>query len=78
MATKTNRKLLLKGIKILAFTLPLFFLGPVIINSAFKNEEHPLYPFVLALGIIICGLSIFLAFKGLNTITKSFFDGDKQ
>ncbi len=78
MPTKTNRKVVIKGIQILAATLPLMFLGPVIINNAFKNQEHPFYPFVLALGITVCGLAIFLAFKGLNTMTRGFFDGEKQ
>lgn len=73
----TNRKLLLKGIQYLAGALPTVFIGPVIINSAFKNKESPLYPYILGLGIIICGLAMFLIFKGINTIVKSLFDGDK-
>ncbi|MGV7107380.1 DUF6095 family protein [Flavobacterium sp. U410] len=78
MATRTNRKLLYKGIKILAFTLPLLFIGPVVINSAFKNQKHPLYPYVLGLGIVICGFAMYLIFKGINTLVKSLFDGDQS
>jgi len=37
-----------------------------------------LYPYILGLGIMICGFAIFLIFKGINTIIKSLFDGDKQ
>ncbi|MCU0351380.1 MAG: DUF6095 family protein [Flavobacterium sp.] len=74
----TNRKILLKGIQYLAGALPTLFMGPVIINSAFKNKVSPLYPYVLGLGIIICGFAMFLIYKGINTIMKSLFDGDKQ
>lgn len=73
----TDKKILAKGIKFLSGALPLLFIGPVVINSSFKNKENPLYPFVLGLGILICGLAIFLIFKGINTIVKSLFDGNK-
>lgn len=73
----TNKKVLIKGLQILASSLPLLFLGPVTINSAFKNEEHPLYLLILALGIIICSLGVFLIFKGINTLIKSLFESDK-
>ncbi|MFD2891492.1 DUF6095 family protein [Flavobacterium chuncheonense] len=74
----TNRKILAKGIRYLSGALPLLFIGPVVINSSFKNKENPLYPFVLGLGIIICAFAMYLIFKGINTIIKSLFDGDKN
>ncbi len=74
----TDKNILAKGVKYLAGALPLLFLGPVIINSAFKNEKHPLYPYILALGIIIALTAMFLIYKGVNTLVKSMFDGDKN
>lgn len=74
----TDKNILVKGIKYLAGALPLLFLGPVVINSAFKNEKHPLYPYILALGIIIALTAMFLIYKGINTLVKSMFDGDKN
>lgn len=74
----TDKNVLVKGIKLLAGALPLLFLGPIIINSAFKNEKHPLYPYVLALGIIVAIAAIYLIYKGINTMVKSMFDGDRQ
>ena len=74
----TDKNVLVKGIKLLAGALPLLFLGPIIINSAFKNEKHPLYPYVLALGIIVAIAAMYLIYKGINTIVKSMFDGDRQ
>lgn len=73
----TNKQLLLKGIRYLAFALPLMILGPVVINSSFKNEGHPFYIPILGLGIIFCLGFIFLVFKGIQTIMKSLFDGNK-
>jgi hypothetical protein len=36
----TNKAVLLKGIRYLAFALPLLFIGPVFLNSCFKNESR--------------------------------------
>jgi uncharacterized membrane protein len=74
----TNKSVLAKGVKYLAGALPLLFLGPVVITSAFKNEKHPLYVYVLALGIIIALAAMFLIFKGITTVLKSLFDADKN
>ena len=74
----TDKNILAKGVKYLSGALPLLFLGPIIINSAFKNEKHPLYPYVLTLGIIIALVAMFLIYKGINTLVKSMFDGDKN
>ena len=74
----TNKSVLAKGVKYLAGSLPLLFLGPVVITSAFKNENHPLYVYVLVLGIIIALAAMFLIFKGISTVLKSLFDADKN
>lgn len=74
----TNKSVLAKGVKYLAGALPLLFLGPVVITSAFKNEKHQLYVYVLILGILIALAAMFLIFKGINTILKSLFDADKK
>lgn len=73
----TNKEILYKGIKFLGFALPLMFIGPSIIHMSFKNQNHSLYIPVLGLGIILCVLSIFLIFRGIQTIMKSLFDGHK-
>ena len=44
----TNKKILLKGVQFLSGALPLLFIGPIVINSSFKNKENPLYPFILS------------------------------
>lgn len=73
----TNRELLGKGVKYLFGTLPLMFIGPSVMYNAFMNKNNPAYYIVLIIGCSICVLSVFLAFKGIRTITNAIFDGDK-
>lgn len=68
-----DKKLLNKGVKYLMITLPLMFLGPIVIHSSLKNQGNPLFYPVLILGCLICLGSMFLFFKGLQTIIKSLF-----
>jgi hypothetical protein len=70
----TDKRILMKGIRYLSGALPLFFLGPVVIHSSFKNQSHPMYIPVLGLGIITCIIAILLVFLGIRTIMKSLFD----
>ncbi|WP_220485312.1 DUF6095 family protein [Myroides sp. WP-1] len=69
----TNRRVLQKGVKYLAITLPLLFLGPIVIHSSLKNQSNPFFIPVFGLGCIICLSSMFLLYKGINTIMKSLF-----
>lgn len=70
----TNKQILAKGIKYLSGALPLSFIGPVVIHSSFKNQQHPMFIPVLGLGIVTCLLAIGLMFFGIRTIMKSLFD----
>ncbi|WP_303318950.1 DUF6095 family protein [Flavivirga abyssicola] len=70
---KTNKEILVKGLKIMGTSLGAMFLGPLLIHIAFSNQEKPLYIPILIVAIIVCGLAIYLAFKGLNTILDSMF-----
>ena len=75
MSTKrTNKALLVKGLKYLAGALPLAILGPTIIFSAFSNQGHPWYVPILILGLLAAFFSIFLMFKGIGTVMKALFD----
>jgi len=70
----SDKKTIFKGIKFLAFALPLMFLGPTVLYSAFKNKEHFLYYPVLALGIICCILAMMFMFKGIKMMTDGLFN----
>ncbi|SHI96989.1 hypothetical protein SAMN04488096_106139 [Mesonia phycicola] len=74
MTKRTNKEVLGKGIRFLAAALLFIFTGPSILYSAFHNKEHPLYIAVLILGIVVCGVAIFLVFKGISTLMKALFD----
>lgn len=70
----TNKTLLSKGIKQLAGSLPLLFIGPSVIHNAFMNKQNLWHFLVLAFGILICLLAIYLLFLGLKTLTQSLFN----
>lgn len=74
----TNKEILSRGIKFLMGAVPLFFIGPIVINSSFKNQSHPMFIPVLGLGIILSGIGVFLMYKGLKLMMKALFDGDQQ
>ncbi len=70
---KTNKELLGKGVQRMAIALIFMFISPVIIHSAFKNQNHPLYIPILILGLIGAGFAIYMALRGLKTIMDSLF-----
>lgn len=70
----TDKNILFRGIRFLAIALPLLFIGPVIINSSFKNKEHYLYYIVLTGGILCCILAMYFVFKGVKTMVKALFN----
>jgi len=70
----TNKELLSKGIKKLAWALPLLFIGPSLIHNAFINKQNVWHYLVLGIGIITCVGGVYLMFKGLKTMTQSLFN----
>ncbi|AWA30486.1 hypothetical protein HYN48_10520 [Flavobacterium magnum] len=70
----TNKDILNKGLKLLAFALPCAFIGPAVIHFAFINKQQPLFPLVLGIGIVLAFAAIFLMFKGIITIINSMTD----
>ncbi|MGV3459437.1 MAG: DUF6095 family protein [Flavobacterium sp.] len=70
----TDKKILMRGVRYMAFTPIFFILGPVIIHMSFKNQEHPLFIPVLGLGAILCLMAMWYMFMGIRTILKSMID----
>jgi len=70
---RTDKELLIKGLKKMGISLIFMFFGPTLLHAAFSNTEKPLYIPLLISGIIICGAAIFFAFKGIQTIMNSMF-----
>ncbi len=71
---RTDKDVLLQGIKKMALSLVCMFLGPMLLYIAFSNQEKVMFIPLLIISIVICGLAIFFAFKGLKTIMDSMFN----
>lgn len=72
-----NKEVLNRGVKYIVYSLPLFFIGPTVIMSAFKNQQHAFFIPILGLGIIISILAAILVFKGLQTVMAGLFNDKK-
>ena len=70
----TNKELLATGIKYLAGALPLSFLGPVILYSAFNNQDKALFIPIVIVGFVFFFGAMFCIFKGIMTIVKAIFE----
>ncbi|MDG5491670.1 DUF6095 family protein [Psychroserpens sp. SPM9] len=70
---RTDKDVLVKGIKTMGLTLILMFLGPTLLYVGLSNPDKPLYIPILIVASILCILAIFFAFKGLKTIMDSMF-----
>jgi hypothetical protein len=69
----TDKEVLNKGMKFIAWAIPALFIGPTVIHFAFINKLQPTYLLILGFGIIICITAMVLLFLGLKTIMKSLF-----
>jgi hypothetical protein len=70
---RTDKTLLIKGVKLLAYTVILMFSAPFAIYQAFKNEGHPLYFPVLILGLLLALAAIGMGFYGIKTLVDALF-----
>ena len=70
----TNKELLSKSIKYLAWALPLLFIGPSLIYNAFINKQNAWHYLVLGIGITACIGAVYLMILGLKTMMRSLFN----
>ena len=70
----TNKDLLAKGVKYLFVALPLMFIGPSVFYNSLMNKHTSIHYLILAIGILMSLLSMYLAFKGIKTITDALFN----
>ena len=70
----TNKTQLMRGLKFLAGALPLSFIGPVVLFSSFKNQDHVWFIPILILALLVMAAAVFLMFKGISIVMKSLFD----
>ena len=74
---RTDKDILIKGIKRLGICLGLMFAGPTLLHLALDNQDKPLYVPLLILAFILCISAIIFLFLGINTILDSMFKKKK-
>ena len=74
---KTNKELLIKGVKYLAYTMVLMFTAPIVLFQAFKNTEHPFYIPVLVVGSILAIAAIVMGFYSIKVLMDGIFTRNK-
>jgi len=70
---KTDKDLLIKGLKRIGYTILLMFGAPIVLYQAFKNEGHPFYWPVLIIGFLLAILAIGMGFYSIKTIMEALF-----
>ena len=73
----TDKTLLAKGLKYIAYTVALMISAPITLYEAFKNHGHPFYWPVLILGILLAIGAISLGFYSMKVIVDAFFSKQK-
>lgn len=69
-----NKRNLFRGLRAMAYAIVLAFIGPTVMTSAFKNQEHTMYIPVLSIAILMCIASIGLGFWGIKLMVKGLFN----
>ena len=69
-----NKPKIISGVKTLVKTIFLMVLGPLLLNQALKNQQHPLFYPVLGAGILAFFGAIYMCFKGILTVVKGIFN----
>lgn len=70
---KTDKSVLIKGIKTLVFAVLSLFIGPLLLSQALADKENSLYIPTLIIGCLISAFAVFLIFKGIKIIMNSMF-----
>lgn len=74
---RTDKDLLVKGVKSFLYTMGAMFMAPTIIYQAFKNQENVLFWPVLVVGLFLAILAIYLGFRSVNIVINAVF-GEKD
>ncbi len=75
---RTDKELLIKGLKHITYTIVLMFTAPVIISQAFKNEGHQWYWPVLIFGLVLAIAAIAFGFYSMKIVMDALFGKKKQ
>ena len=75
---RTDKELLVKGIKQMAITAILMFTGPTLIYLALTDKEQAVFIPLISIGFIISGFAVYMGFRGIRTIMDSMFKSEKS
>ncbi|WP_072990955.1 DUF6095 family protein [Pseudozobellia thermophila] len=75
---RTDKEMLVKGIKSLAYTVLLMFLAPIVLYQAFKNQENILFWPVLIVGLILAVAAVAMGFYSIKIVVDSMFGPKKR
>ena len=75
---RTDKDLLVKGIKSFLYTALTMFIAPVILYQAFKNTDKPLFIPVLIVGLLLSGFAIYMGFRSINIVMDAVFGKKKK
>jgi uncharacterized protein YqhQ len=70
---KTDKDLLVKGIKSFAWTALIMFIAPIVLHQAFKNTDKPLFIPVLILGLLLAVFAIYMGFRSVSIVMNAVF-----
>lgn len=70
---RTDKELLVKGLKFIGYTVAFMFLAPLVLSQAFKNQEHPAYIPVLIIGILLAVTAIGFGFYTIKVFMDALF-----
>lgn len=70
---RTDKEVLVKGIKIMLLTAILMFLGPTLFYIGMSNKEKALFIPIMIVASIVLVLAVYFMYKGLKTIMSSMF-----
>jgi len=71
---RTNKEVMMKGVKYMAYTVLLMFTAPVVLYQAFKNQGHPFFWPVLIVGAILALGAIVMGFYSTKVIMDGIFN----
>ena len=74
----TDKDLLVKGIKFIAYTTALMFSAPVVLHQAIKNEEHAFFWPVAIAGFLLAIAAIIMGFYSIKIIMEAIFNKNKS
>lgn len=73
MQRRTDKDLMVKGIKYMGIAFMLMFTAPLALYQAFKNEGHPFFWPVLIIGFVLAIGAIAMCFYSIKIIMDSLF-----